>query len=50
MANQNQKPQGLPNPYGSLPNPYALPAAAEAAPVKFTEEQAKPEEKKSTGT
>jgi hypothetical protein len=51
MSSQS-KPQGLPNPYaaGSLPNPYALPSAADAAPAPSAEEQAKPEDKKSTGT
>ena len=44
------KPQGLPNPYGSLPNPYALHSAADTAPASSADEQAKPEEKKTTGT
>lgn len=54
MATQNQKPSGLPNPYaqGALPNPYALAAADGAAAVAGSpaDEQAKLEEKKSTGT
>ncbi|KAL5427772.1 hypothetical protein PMIN07_009593 [Paraphaeosphaeria minitans] len=40
----------LPNPYGpgakGLPNPYAAATVAESAPVKFSEEQAKAEQKK----
>jgi splicing factor 45 len=52
MASQNsQKPQGLPNPYGlpkqtGLPNPYAQATVASAAPVRYTEEQAKAEQLK----
>jgi splicing factor 45 len=49
MASQNsQKPQGLPNPYAQtgLPNPYAQATVASAAPVKFTEEQAKAEQQR----
>jgi len=44
----SQKPQGLPNPYApkSLPNPYASATVASAAPVKYTEEQAKAEQQK----
>jgi splicing factor 45 len=51
MASQDsQKPQGLPNPYGlpkptgGLPNPYAQAVVASAAPVRYTEEQAKAEQ------
>ncbi|RAR11621.1 g-patch dna repair protein [Stemphylium lycopersici] len=42
-----QKASGLPNPYAqrSLPNPYAS-ATISAAPVKYTEEQAKAEQQK----
>ncbi|KAL6707143.1 hypothetical protein ACN47E_004690 [Coniothyrium glycines] len=51
---QPQKAQALPNPYSlpnpyaqkSLPNPYASATVASAAPVKFTEEQAKAEQQK----
>jgi splicing factor 45 len=43
----------LPNPYGAgakgLPNPYAAATVAESAPVKFSEEQAKAEQKKTPG-
>jgi splicing factor 45 len=55
MASQNnQKAQALPNPYGlpnpyaqtGLLNPYAQATVASAAPVKFTEEQAKAEQQK----
>lgn len=52
MASQPpEKPRGLPNPYAakSLPNPYALATVAESAPVKFSEEQAKTEQKKTPG-
>jgi splicing factor 45 len=48
MASQPpQKAQGLPNPYAQkgLPNPYAS-ATISAAPVKYTEEQAKAEQQK----
>ncbi|KAG9190753.1 hypothetical protein G6011_08841 [Alternaria panax] len=54
MASQQpQKAQSLPNPYGlpnpyaqkGLPNPYAS-ATISAAPVKYTEEQAKAEQQK----
>jgi|TARA_R110002003_G_scaffold52_21_gene4520 splicing factor 45 len=42
------KPYGLPNPYAprGLPNPYAQATVASAAPVKFTEEQAKAAQQK----
>lgn len=42
-----QKAAGLPNPYAQrgLPNPYAS-ATISAAPVKYTEEQAKAEQQK----
>jgi splicing factor 45 len=47
---QAQKAQGLPNPYApSLPNPYAAATVASSAPVKFSEEQAKAEQKKAPG-
>ncbi len=51
MASQQpQKPQGsgLPNPYAKarLPNPYAAATVASAAPVRYTEEQAKAEQQK----
>jgi len=43
----------LPNLHGagakSLPNPYAAATVAESAPVKFSEEQAKTEQKKTPG-
>lgn len=43
----------LPNPYGAggkgLPNPYAAATVAESAPVTFSEEQAKAEQKKQPG-
>jgi splicing factor 45 len=54
MASQQpQKAQALPNPYGlpnpyaqkSLPNPYAA-ATISAAPVKYSEEQARAEQQK----
>lgn len=57
MADQPpQKAQGLPNLYGlpnpyaqkGLPNPYAA-ATISAAPVKYTEEQAKAEQLKKPG-
>ncbi|CBX92225.1 hypothetical protein IAQ61_000406 [Plenodomus lingam] len=43
-----QTPQGLPNPYATsgLPNPYAAATVASAAPVKYTEEQAKAEQQR----
>jgi len=45
------KPYGLPNPYaqGGLPNPYASATVASAAPVRWTEEQARAEQMKKTG-
>jgi hypothetical protein len=49
MASQNsQKAPGLPNPYAQrgLPNPYAQATVASAAPVRYTEEQAKAEQQK----
>jgi splicing factor 45 len=54
-SEQSQKAQALPNPYGipkpypqkGLPNPYAA-ATISAAPVKYTEEQAKAAAQKRT--
>jgi hypothetical protein len=49
MASQHsQKAPGLPNPYAQkgLPNPYAQATVASAAPVRYTEEQAKAEQQK----
>lgn len=50
-AQQPQKPRGLPNPYAAkgLPNPYALATVAESAPVRFSDEQTKAEQKKTPG-
>jgi hypothetical protein len=50
MTTPKQKPPGLPNPYaqGALPNPYALPG--DGASSGLTDEPAKVEEKKTTGT
>lgn len=46
-SQQSPKAPGLPNPYAQrgLPNPYAS-ATISAAPVKYTEEQAKAEQQK----
>ncbi|KAF2035563.1 hypothetical protein EK21DRAFT_54318 [Setomelanomma holmii] len=48
QASSLPNPYGLPNPYAQrgLPNPYAQATVASAAPVKFTEEQAKAEQQK----